>query len=483
VLLAFSEGRLKSGALAEVVAHLDACPDCLTAVGPHGSRPLSRPLRTSFSAGDLVAGRYRIAGFVARGGMGEVYRAADQLLGIEVALKTVLLTASDDPRAVELLRREVRVARAISHPGVCRVYDLGEHVFDAGTEREARLLFLTMQFLEGTTLGQRVRTQGRLGAAELVPVARQLAEALQAAHDAGVVHRDFKSDNVMWLAGEPGRVVVMDFGLARVGAGAAGLSTTGGLVVGSAAYMAPEQVEGSQVDAAADVYALGVVLFEAATGRLPFEGATAMATALKRLREDPPRPRGLVPELSAHLEHVILRCMARKRGDRFASMAEVLAVLEPGAAPTQKLPVRRGRRRLVALAAVGAGAALLAGVAAGWRGGPAGKAPEVERAALPAVVPAERNRGVDGTPPIPAGSPTAPAALSPGLTVETPPRAARPPEPVPASPVPSTKPAAEKKRRVRSAPAPVPAAPASESPPAAAPRSQSDLDGFPNPYK
>ncbi len=159
-------------------------------------------------------------------------------------------------------------------------------------------------------------------------MARQLASALAAAHAQGVVHRDFKSDNVMWLdtgEGAPPRVVIMDFGLAR--SQAAGLTSTAGLVVGSAAYMAPEQVQGGRVDALADVYAFGVVLFEAVTGRLPFVASTLIATAMKRLHEPPPRPRTIVPELHPALEEVILRCLARKPAERPRNLNDVLAAL------------------------------------------------------------------------------------------------------------------------------------------------------------
>jgi serine/threonine protein kinase len=352
-LLAFTEGELEGPALDEVVTHLDACDECLSVVGAGSSRLPELPAMAArasigarFAPGVRVANRYTIGRFVARGGMGEVYEAADDLLGLQVALKTVLSTSASDPRAVELLRREVRLARSITHPGVCRVFDLGEH--PSGSDGDEKLLFLTMEYLEGITLGQRIRRQGPQPLALLLNVARQLASALAAAHAQGIVHRDFKSDNVMWLdtgEGASPRVVIMDFGLAR--SQAAGLTSTAGLVVGSAAYMAPEQVQGGPVDALADVYAFGVVLFEAATGRLPFVASTLMATAMKRLHEPPPRPRTIVPELHPALEEVILHCLARKPADRPASLNDVLAALaevDEDPAATQAVRTQRVKR-------------------------------------------------------------------------------------------------------------------------------------------
>jgi serine/threonine protein kinase len=209
----------------------------------------------------------------------------------------VLPSNEASPRAIELIRREVQVARAINHPGVCRVFDLGEHVPAGG---EARRFFLTMEYLDGVTLGQQIRSNGALPADRLLAIARQLADGLVAAHEAGVVHRDFKSDNVMLMAGSQGgtpRAVIMDFGLARGGPLGIGMASTGGIMVGSAAYMAPEQVQGGPVRQGADIYAFGVVLYEAATGALPFIGTTAIATATKRLMEKPPAPRSRIPEL------------------------------------------------------------------------------------------------------------------------------------------------------------------------------------------
>src|SRR6185295_15450304 len=211
-----------------------------------------------FSAGDRVAGRYRILRFVARGGMGEVYEAEDVELRGRVALKTIRPEIALDRQAIDRFKREIHLARQVTHPNVCRIFDLGYHRAPAaGGGPEVEITFLTMEFLPGETLDKRLRG-GRMTPAQALPLVRQMATALGAAHAMGIVHRDFKSGNVALVPGREGegvRVVVTDFGLAR--GSAAGdtfaSATATGHVVGTPAYMAPEQVEGKPVTAAADV--------------------------------------------------------------------------------------------------------------------------------------------------------------------------------------------------------------------------------------
>src|SRR5262249_25430250 len=195
----------------------------------------------AFAAGVVLAKRYRIVRFIARGGMGEVYEAEDQELGERVALKTIHPDRVGDQRAVDRFKREIFLARKVTHRNVCRLFDVGFH--DTTT-------FLTMELLEGETLAQRIHEAGRFSAAAALPIVQQMAAALDAAHAAGIVHRDFKSQNVM-LCGA--RVVVTDFGLARGPHGGedAPLSRSGE-IVGSPGYMSPEQVEGREVGPAAD---------------------------------------------------------------------------------------------------------------------------------------------------------------------------------------------------------------------------------------
>jgi tetratricopeptide (TPR) repeat protein len=230
------------------------------------------------------------------------------------------------------------MARRVTHPHVCRVFDLGEHHY-GGDESEPGLTFLTMELLEGETLHEYLARHGRLPPDEVLVLAGQMAAALDAAHAAQVIHRDFKSSNVMRVpAGSPQgsvRAVVTDFGLALGEVLAGGeLITHGQELLGSPGYMSPEQVEGAPLSPASDLYSFGVVLFELVTGRLPFLAATPAATALMRLREPPPSPRDLVPELDPVWERVLLRCLARLPHERFATAFEAVAALRGGAGAT-----------------------------------------------------------------------------------------------------------------------------------------------------
>ena len=340
--IAWLAGDLMPEELARVDIHLDQCADC-RAVLAEGARGLGgnkadRPiaprgrLATTFGVGERLEKRYEIVRFIARGGMGEVYEAIDHELGQHVALKSVAATIADDPRAIQRLKSEVQLARQITHPNVCRMYDLAFHERAVAGRTEV-IPFFTMELLEGETLGVRIRRQGRMSEDAALPMVEQMAGALAEAHRSGVIHRDFKSDNVMIVPARDGgaeRLVVMDFGLARatLREGPTALTVGSGAFVGSVAYMAPEQVEGRPVTIACDVYALGVVLFEMVTGRLPFEANTPLAIAVKRLNEAAPRPRTLVPTVSARWEASILRCLARSERIRFPAVEDVVQALK-----------------------------------------------------------------------------------------------------------------------------------------------------------
>ena len=286
-----------------------------------------------FSAGDTVAGRYKIVRFVARGGMGEVYEAEDVELRGRVALKTIRPEIALDHQAIERFKREIHLARQVTHPNVCRIFDIGYHRMPGSPGGpEVEITFLTMEFLAGETLDKRVRGAGRMTPAEALPLVRQMAVALAAAHAMGIVHRDFKSGNVALVPareGESVRAVVTDFGLARGSAAGDSFAsaTATGHVVGTPAYMAPEQVEGKPVTAAADIYALGVVIYEMVTGKWPFMGESSLSVAVKRLMEPPAPPRIHAPDLDPRWERVILRCLERNPTDRFASVEEVVRAL------------------------------------------------------------------------------------------------------------------------------------------------------------
>ncbi len=321
-----------------------------------------------FQAGDVVAGRYRVERFLARGGMGEVYRVHDRELGESVALKTILPKNEDQTTALDRFRREIQVARQVSHRNVCRIFDLGRHVRPDGDD----VVFLTMELLDGISLRARLR-QGTLAPDEALDVVEQLADGLAAAHRKGIVHRDLKPSNVFLVPeGDATRVVITDFGLARPQiSDAAHLTVTGtGEILGTPAYMSPEQLEGRPATTASDVYALGLVMYEMLTGAQAFEGESAFQIALNKLRDAPTRPSVRSPEIPPRWEKTILRCLEKAPEDRFPEVAAIPQVL----AGDRQLP-RRSWRRLAGSRGLRLAAALVAVLAAlaaafaigGWR--------------------------------------------------------------------------------------------------------------------
>ena len=273
-------------------------------------------------------GSYTIVRELGRGGMGRVYLASDARLGRTVALKAMAPHLMRDPAQRERLRGEARAAAALTHPGICTVYALEEIDGD---------LFIASEFVDGHTLGEEIRRDRRPSREELVRTARELASALASAHAKGIVHRDLKPDNVM--RGNDGRLKILDFGLARVVAGdGAPRMTQPGLLIGTPAYMAPEQLNGLPVDARADVFAVGVLLYEYACGAHPFAASTALAT-MARVLESDARPLGSRADVPSRLADVIARCLKKAPADRFGSAAELLGALTaadedgPAAAP------------------------------------------------------------------------------------------------------------------------------------------------------
>ncbi|MCG8459717.1 MAG: serine/threonine protein kinase, partial [Holophagales bacterium] len=315
-----------------------------------------------FAAGALVAGRYEIVRFLARGGIGEVYEVLDRELGERLALKTLQAHEAGDGLARERFRREIQLARRVTHPNVCRLFDAGSH----RQEGRPPLLFLTMELLEGESLHDRLLRGGRLEPTEALPLLRQMCAALTAAHTQGIVHRDFKSGNVILVpskASEGGteRAVVTDFGLARAIAddeGAVFRTVGTGGMSGTPAYMAPEQLRDGEIGPATDIYALGVVVFQMLTGELPFDSRSALASAVRRLREPPPSPRSKVSGLGRRWETAILRCLEPRPEDRFQEAGQLLDAVE-GRAPVA-LPSRRRRALGGALALAAAGLGSLA---------------------------------------------------------------------------------------------------------------------------
>jgi len=296
--------------------------------------PVRRESLPSFAPETLVAQRYRVVRFIARGGMGEVYEVEDLVLHDRVALKTVRPEVSHDETTIERFKREIQLARRVTHPNVCRIFDVSHHQPEGNA---AGVIFLTMELLQGETLAERLRRLGPLSPQAALPIVRQISDALHAAHQVGVVHRDLKPGNVVLAEGRGGvRAVVTDFGLARreKGEDPRGITLTGAAgVVGTPAYLAPEQVEGKESTPAVDIYALGIVLYEMLTGTVPFLGDNALSTAVKRLQEAPLSPRVHVPGLAANWEAAILRCLARDPAARFATAPDLVEALTRTQAP------------------------------------------------------------------------------------------------------------------------------------------------------
>ncbi len=269
-----------------------------------------------FVPGTLLAGRYRIVARLGRGGMGEVYRADDLTLGQPVALKFLPEAANADEEMLARFRSEVRLARRVSHPNVCRVYDVG----DASGRH-----FLSMEYVDGEDLASLLRRIGRLPMDKAVEVAGRVCAGLAAAHAKGVLHRDLRPANVM--LDSRGQVLITDFGLAAL----AGEVPKGDVASGTPAYMAPEQLDGREVTVQSDIYALGLVLYEIFTGRRAFEGRTL--AEVRRSRSDPPSsPSQIVKDLDPAVERVILWCLETEPAQRPSSVLAVAQAL-PGGDP------------------------------------------------------------------------------------------------------------------------------------------------------
>ena len=273
--------------------------------------------------GDALGGRYRLSEPIASGGMGEVWRAVDQVLGRTVAVKVLHPRAVGDPGFSARFRAEARTMATLRHPGVVDVYDYGE-----GTDADGKpVAFLVMAYVEGEPLSLRIKAAERLSPAETMAVVAQTAHALQAAHDAGVVHRDVKPGNL--IVRPDGQVVLVDFGVAR-SAEAASLTGVNELV-GTALYMAPEQVAKRAITPATDIYALGAVAYHCLAGHPPFMGDNALTIALAHLDEEPPPlPDDVPPAVRA----VVATAMAKDPANRFTNAAAMAQIAEAAVGPS-----------------------------------------------------------------------------------------------------------------------------------------------------
>lgn len=322
------------------------CPKCQTENPPDSSfcRKCATPLPSGeefvltqtktlmmppaeLERGTFFAGRYEVIEELGKGGMGKVYKVFDKKIKEVVALKLIRPEISTDETTIERFNNELRLARKISHRHVCRMYDLGE---------EGASHFITMEYVPGEDLKRFIKRSGQLTVGKAISIAKQICEGLAEAHHIGVIHRDLKPQNIMIDA--EGNTRIMDFGIARFLEGEG--VTTQGILIGTPDYMSPEQAEMEGVDQRSDIYALGVILFEMVTGRVPFEGKTPLSIAMKHKSEPPPDPRNLNPQVTEGLSQVILKCMEKEKRNRYQRAEELLADLkniEEGLPTTEKI--------------------------------------------------------------------------------------------------------------------------------------------------
>ncbi len=289
----------------------------------------------------VLSGRYELRGLIGTGGMGTVYRARDVELDEIVALKMLKKRLAESNDALARFRREVKLARRVTHKNVARTFDIGDH--------QGRK-FLTMELVEGEVLRAQIAGVRYLPVAEAVRIATDICAGLAAAHAAGVIHRDLKPENVIVVA-ERGAVIT-DFGIARALAHGEAFRSAGN-VVGTPAYMAPEQLENATLDERTDIYALGIMLYELLTGKVPWASEGPVKAALARLKEAPPDVRGYRSSLSPTMAALVARCLATRREDRFATATELgdalaqiglIPMSAPSIAPASLVPARAAPR-------------------------------------------------------------------------------------------------------------------------------------------
>ena len=327
----------------------------------------------------IIDGRYRVISRLGSGGMADVYLAEDQLLGRQLAVKVLHHHFAEDQEFVERFRREASSAAGLSHPNIVAIFDRGEW---NGT------YYIAMEYVAGRSLKTVVREQGALDPAAAIDIVTQVLRAARFAHKRGVIHRDLKPHNV--ILDEEGRARVTDFGIAK--AGASDMTLTGS-IMGTAQYLSPEQAQGHTVSGRSDLYAVGIILYELLTGSVPFDGETAVAIAFKQVSAEPRPPSELQPGVSAALDAVVLRALAKDPAQRFADADEFIAALQQARAA---LPISAG----TAFAGAIAGTALAAGepYAAPTGAGPGAAAPFPESGAL-LLPPADGRDDENGRPP------------------------------------------------------------------------------------
>jgi tetratricopeptide (TPR) repeat protein len=334
-------------------------------------QPLSESDVPALSCGDVLAGRYQIIEMLGAGGMGAVYKAFDRQLTRIVAVKTVLPEMAATPAALRRFKQEVLLAQSVVHKNIVRIFDIGE---DGATK------FITMDLIEGVDLKTLIRERGKLPAAEALAIIRQACQGLEAAHAAGVVHRDLKPQNIMLE--KDGRVLVMDFGIAHSGQ-SRGVTQTGALL-GTPEYMSPEQAKAEDVDERSDIFSIGLILYELLTGKLPFHGKTMLETMFKRTTERAVPPAEIDHDVPQGVSDIVMRCLETDRAGRRQSVTELLADLDEfdssKKAPAAARAASKSRVGARYRNAAGAAAIAVVAVAAGFMlRGPTAPAPDVER--------------------------------------------------------------------------------------------------------
>jgi len=308
------------------------CAKCGTQIKPSkekffsSTETLKTPIK-ELATGTIFAGRYEVIEELGKGGMGKVYKIFDKKIKEKVALKLLKPEIASDEETIERFSNELRFARKIAHRNVCRMYDLGE---EQGTH------YITMEYVSGEDLKSTILRVGQLSVGKTVSTIKQVCEGLAEAHRLGVVHRDLKPQNIM--IDKEGNAKIMDFGIAR-SLKAKGI-TGAGVMIGTPEYMSPEQVEGKEADQRADIYSLGIILYEMLTGHVPFEGDTPFSVAYKQKNEIPLDPKKFNPQIPDDLGRLVLRCMEKEREKRYQSADEVsseLSKIERGIPTTERI--------------------------------------------------------------------------------------------------------------------------------------------------
>jgi serine/threonine protein kinase len=357
--------RMPSGSIRQQGPSIK-CPNCRTE-NPGDSRfcsncagPLKEPASKTIksqtfevSRGDLFAGRYEIIEMLGQGGMGKVFKAFDRKISEVVALKLIRPEIGVNEKAIERFKNELKIARKITHRNICRMHDLGEEGF---------IHYITMEHVAGEDLKRFIRRAGTLSSGKAIDIAKQVCEGLAEAHRQGVIHRDLKPQNIM--IDQDGNAKIMDFGIARFVD--TDRMTGSGVMIGTPEYMSPEQAELKDVDKRADIYSLGIVLYEMVSGRVPFDGETPLSIAMKHKTEKPRNVREWNTQVSAELAAVISKCMEKAPEDRFQNAEDLMEDLDKveqdlstaervvprkKPAPTKEMPVAFQAKKLIVPAA------------------------------------------------------------------------------------------------------------------------------------